>query len=57
MIGGSACPRAMTEAFEKKYGVTVLHAWGMTEMSPIGPICALKPDWRISRERRCSTSR
>jgi fatty-acyl-CoA synthase len=36
MIGGSACPQFMFEAFEKKYGVTVHHAWGMTEMSPLG---------------------
>ena len=36
VIGGSACPRAMTEAFETRYGVEVSHAWGMTEMSPLG---------------------
>ena len=36
IIGGSACPQSMIEAFEKDYGVTVVHAWGMTEMSPIG---------------------
>jgi acyl-CoA synthetase (AMP-forming)/AMP-acid ligase II len=44
VIGGSACPRAMTEKFETKYGVTVAHAWGMTEMSPIGSFCSIKPD-------------
>ena len=33
VIGGSACPRAMTKAFQDKYGVEVVHAWGMTEMS------------------------
>jgi acyl-CoA synthetase (AMP-forming)/AMP-acid ligase II len=43
VIGGSACPRAMTETFERKYGVTVSHAWGMTEMSPLGSFCSLKP--------------
>ncbi|MHB2167887.1 long-chain-fatty-acid--CoA ligase [Alsobacter sp. R-9] len=43
-IGGAACPRAMTEAFERKYGVTVVHAWGMTEMSPIGSVCQVKPE-------------
>ena len=43
VIGGSACPPAMTETFETTYGVTVLHAWGMTEMSPIGTICSMKP--------------
>jgi acyl-CoA synthetase (AMP-forming)/AMP-acid ligase II len=45
LIGGSACPRAMIEKFEKSYGVTVAHAWGMTEMNPIGSICAIKPDY------------
>jgi fatty-acyl-CoA synthase len=34
----------MTEAFETKYGVAVLHGWGMTEMSPIGSMSALKPE-------------
>jgi acyl-CoA synthetase (AMP-forming)/AMP-acid ligase II len=45
IIGGSACPRAITEKFERDYGVTVAHAWGMTEMSPIGSFCAVKPDY------------
>ena len=39
-IGGAACPRAMMEAFQEKYGVAVKHAWGMTEMSPIGTMYA-----------------
>jgi acyl-CoA synthetase (AMP-forming)/AMP-acid ligase II len=43
-IGGSACPRAMTEAFERNYGVNVVHAWGMTEMSPVGSVCFVKPE-------------
>jgi fatty-acyl-CoA synthase len=34
----------MTEAFETRYGVAVAHAWGMTEMSPIGSFCSIKPD-------------
>ena len=42
VIGGSACPPAMIDAFEKEYGVGVLHAWGMTEMSPLGTLCTLK---------------
>lgn len=45
VIGGSACPRAMTQAFQDKYKVQVLHAWGMTEMSPLGSFCSLKPDY------------
>jgi len=36
VIGGSACPPAMIKAFQDDYGVQVLHAWGMTEMSPLG---------------------
>ena len=44
VIGGSACPRAMTETFRDRYGVEVLHAWGMTEMSPLGSVCSLKPE-------------
>ncbi len=43
IIGGSACPRSMIEAFETKYGITVIHAWGMTEMSPLGTLGTLKP--------------
>jgi 3-(methylthio)propionyl---CoA ligase len=42
VIGGSACPPAMMTAFNEQYGVDVLHAWGMTEMSPIGTVCTLK---------------
>jgi fatty-acyl-CoA synthase len=42
VIGGSACPPAMIRAFEETYGVQVLHAWGMTEMSPLGTVCTLK---------------
>jgi fatty-acyl-CoA synthase len=42
MIGGSACPRSMIETFERKFHVQVIHAWGMTEMSPLGTIGTLK---------------
>ncbi|WP_068860301.1 3-(methylthio)propionyl-CoA ligase [Perlucidibaca aquatica] len=42
VIGGSACPPAMIRMFKDTYGVTVLHAWGMTEMSPLGTLCTLK---------------
>jgi 3-(methylthio)propionyl---CoA ligase len=42
VIGGSACPPAMIRAFREEHGVTVLHAWGMTEMSPLGTVCKLK---------------
>jgi fatty-acyl-CoA synthase len=42
VIGGSACPPAMIRAFKDDYGIEVLHAWGMTEMSPLGTLCTLK---------------
>jgi fatty-acyl-CoA synthase len=42
VIGGSACPPAMIRAFNELYGVHVLHAWGMTEMSPLGTACTFK---------------
>jgi len=45
VIGGSACPRAMTKTFQDTYGVEVLHAWGMTEMSPLGSVCTLIPEY------------
>ncbi|MEM7542048.1 MAG: long-chain-fatty-acid--CoA ligase [Pseudomonadota bacterium] len=42
-IGGSACPVSMMEEFRDEHGVTVLHAWGMTEMSPLGVLNRPKP--------------
>ena len=42
VIGGSACPPAMIHAFNYQYGVEVLHAWGMTELSPLGTLSTLK---------------
>ena len=38
-IGGSAAPRTLIELFDKKYGAYMLHAWGMTEMTPLGSVC------------------
>ena len=54
VIGGSACPPAMLDTFRDRYGVTVNHAWGMTEMSPIGTYGTLKgkqmdDDWPTQR--------
>src|SRR5947208_11260597 len=42
VIGGSACPSAMIRAFQDEYGVEVLNAWGMTEMSPLGTVTTFK---------------
>ncbi|MEQ8950624.1 3-(methylthio)propionyl-CoA ligase [Parvibaculum sp.] len=53
VIGGSAAPRSMIEVFEKKYDVKVFHAWGMTEMSPMGTLGALKAgmeDWPLDKQ-------
>jgi fatty-acyl-CoA synthase len=53
VIGGSACPRAMTQTFQDVYGVEVCHAWGMTEMSPLGTLGSLKPEYAgLSGEER-----
>lgn len=42
VIGGSACPPAMIKTFQDDYGVRVLHAWGMTELSPLGTLNTFK---------------
>ena len=49
VVGGSAAPQAMIEAFEKRHGLSILHAWGMTEMCPLGTVSEL-----TSRERELS---
>ena len=38
VVGGAAAPQSMIEAYEKKYGLNVMHAWGMTEMTPLGTV-------------------
>ena len=43
MIGGSACPRLLFEAFDAEYGVRISHGWGMTELSPVGTYNTPKP--------------
>jgi fatty-acyl-CoA synthase len=53
VIGGSASPRAMIKAFQDVYGVDVCHAWGMTEMSPLGSLGSLKPEYSdLTGEKR-----
>lgn len=42
IVGGAAAPQSMIEAYEKKHGLNVIHAWGMTEMSPLGTVSRLK---------------
>jgi fatty-acyl-CoA synthase len=41
-IGGSAAPRHLIELYEKKFGVPMTHAWGMTETTPLGTVSRLK---------------
>ncbi len=53
LVGGSAAPRAMLENFERDFGIRVLHAWGMTETSPLGTVSRLKAsmlDWPEERQ-------
>jgi fatty-acyl-CoA synthase len=38
VVGGSACPPALMKAFEDRHGVKITHAWGMTEISPLGSV-------------------
>jgi fatty-acyl-CoA synthase len=40
-IGGSAAPESMIRAFDERHGVSVLHAWGMTETDPVATVCHL----------------
>ncbi len=55
VIGGSACPPSMLRLFQEKYGVQVLHAWGMTEMSPLGTVSTFKGKHdSLSEEKRLS---
>ncbi|GAB3364838.1 MULTISPECIES: 3-(methylthio)propionyl-CoA ligase [Giesbergeria] len=54
VIGGSACPPVMINTFEEQYGVQVIHAWGMTELSPMGTVCTLKNEqqgWPLEQRR------
>ena len=46
IVGGSAAPAAMIETLEQTWGVNVVHAWGMTEMSPIGTFGNLSPEMK-----------
>jgi fatty-acyl-CoA synthase len=40
--GGSAPPQSLIEAFEHEMGAPILHAWGMTETTPVATVCRLK---------------
>ncbi len=51
IIGGSACPESMIRAFQDEFGAEVRHAWGMTEMSPLGTVSIPKPSMTEDKER------
>ena len=42
ICGGSAVPPALMKSFDQDFGIKIIHAWGMTEMSPLGTVCTLK---------------
>jgi len=50
VVGGSACPPAMMRAFAERHGVNVRHAWGMTEMSPLGTVAVPPAEARGEQE-------
>jgi len=51
-IGGSAAPRSLLEHYDKQFGASMMHAWGMTEMSPVGTLSRLKSYMREWPEDR-----
>ncbi len=56
VIGGAACPSSMLRTFQEAHGIEVVHAWGMTELSPIGTVGAMKAKHReTSPEDRYAT--
>ena len=55
IVGGAAAPQAMIEGFEKRHGLHIVHAWGMTEMAPMGTISALSSrELALSEEEQYS---
>ena len=43
LVGGSAVPRGLLETYEQRHGLCLVHVWGMTEMTPLGTCCQLRP--------------
>ena len=46
VIGGSAAPKGVIKAYRERHGIDVVHAWGMTEMSPIGTVANLTTEMK-----------
>lgn len=55
IVGGAACPLSIIKTFSEKHGVTVHHAWGMTETSPLGCFNVLKPGMESLPETNLDT--
>ena len=49
-VGGAAVPQALIEAFEQRHGLQLVHAWGMTEMTPLGTVSHLPLDLATAPE-------
>jgi fatty-acyl-CoA synthase len=53
VVGGAACPPALMKSYENEFGIKIQHAWGMTEMSPVGTVNTLKESQlRLDEEQR-----
>ncbi|MEK7220169.1 MAG: AMP-binding protein, partial [candidate division NC10 bacterium] len=52
IVGGSAAPKALIEAYERRHGLKIVHAWGMTEMSPLGTVARLPRHFADAPEDR-----
>jgi len=53
VIGGSAAPKGVIKAYKERHGIDVVHAWGMTEMDPIGSVVRLSPEMKeLSEEEQ-----
>jgi fatty-acyl-CoA synthase len=50
IIGGSAAPEAMIRAYQERHGLRVVHAWGMTETTPLGTVCKLTSQTQSATE-------
>ena len=57
VVGGSAAPKALVRGFQERFGVSVLHAWGMTETTSITTLCRLPPDLDAASEEARYTHR
>jgi fatty-acyl-CoA synthase len=52
-VGGSAAPQSMIERYQTQFDAPILHAWGMTELSPVGSVAQLKRhmlDWTAAKQ-------